>query len=225
LKNIFTKKYQNSRAFSVGTIGTTDYENYFSPSIITNSKISPVLPVDFKTYKYLNMCDCSLLPNCLLGDGIPLNNFEEQHQQQKYKRKKLKRKIFKNNLSSSPRPSSSSTQSSIQRYSSSSSQSLLSTSSDNEEKEEFIKSTSAASFLFRLPLKISKINHKIADCKIQVDNNYRRRRHCKNKLKPINFTDMGLFIAPLSDTDPDEAFVVVEKRRLFVKIFRKKIFL
>ena len=229
------KKYSHhvaSRAFSVETTGTTELPKY--SSIITDSNISPVLPVGTQTYKHLDMCDCSLLPDCALGDCIPLNTFEDDFiendwKQQKYnqidqkhiiepqKRIKVKSEnstkihrlrpqhIFGSNLSS-PGPSSS-TQSPLQGHSSP----LSATSEGSTE-------SAPASFLFRLPLTISRVRHGIADCEVRASSSCGSiNRKYQSKAMPIDFTEMGVFIAPHSDTDPDEAFVVVERRRLFVK--------
>ena len=221
------------RALSVETAGIkTEFgESSFIPS---DSKISPVLPVDNQTYKYLDMCDCSLLPNCALGDCSPLNEFEDDFDENKFREEKYQQisqkqikephkrsktrpetipknhhlrppqHFYGSNLSS-PGPSSS-TQSPILGHS----PSLSATSEASTE-------SAPASFLFRLPLTISKVNRGIADCEVRAGSSCGSRK-CQKSIKaiPIDFTEMGVFIAPSSDTDPDEAFVVVERRRLFV---------
>jgi hypothetical protein len=66
--------------------------------------------------------------------------------------------------------------------------------------------------LFRLPLTITraKPGQSLADLEVRERRPDGHRGHSEQ----VDFTEMGLFVAPPSETDPEEAFVVVERRKL-----------
>ena len=65
--------------------------------------------------------------------------------------------------------------------------------------------------LFRLPLTIAKAKDGRTGADCEVRERRKNGRHVRGER--VDFTDMGLFVAPPSETDPEESFVVVERRK------------
>jgi hypothetical protein len=66
--------------------------------------------------------------------------------------------------------------------------------------------------LFRLPLTITRAKNGLGECEVRE----RRVDGRKGQTESVDFTEMGLFVAPPSETDPEEAFVIVERRKLML---------
>lgn len=109
------------------------------------------------------------------------------------------------NTSSSPSPPPPPDHLSPSRSPSSSSNSSSSSGADHFNGEKTI--------LFRLPLTITKAKHGLlGECEVRERRVDGRRGHTES----VDFTEMGLFVAPPSESDPEEAFVIVERRKLML---------
>lgn len=195
------------------------------------SQISPVL--DPSIYEQLAFCDCALFPECVLGKGIPLELDRERrermrttdlldelpaaevqpapvaarhlHPRRTRENPSARRRIAAKTRWSPPPPPvvdspmlRRSPSPSISSFDGSSTSSY----SEGEGEEKAI--------LFRLPLTIAKAKdgRTGADCEVRE-----RRKDGRRRGERVDFTEMGLFVAPPSETDPEESFVVVERRK------------
>uniref|UniRef100_A0A914HLQ0 SF4 helicase domain-containing protein n=1 Tax=Globodera rostochiensis TaxID=31243 RepID=A0A914HLQ0_GLORO len=79
--------------------------------------------------------------------------------------------------------------------------------------DDFVEVCPPRGVLFRLPVTITKSQRcrTASDCRVRGSAATALKQCMPNSV--VDYTQMGLFVAPPSETDPDEAFVVVERHR------------